>query len=138
MYKYLLIIQLLIIGLGCNQKLKNNSEPAKYGSQMMEKTVTLTVEFHSFEVIKGDKFKILALFQKADVQDMWKKNEEIFLYPNYVRLEGKEISMDDPHNQRMTRLKTLKKGDIFSANVILKGSGKNKYGLIMDWQMGTN
>jgi hypothetical protein len=83
---------------------------------------------------EAKKFKIIAVIQNETGVTSFSQGDTVTLYPNYMRSEGKEIDMKSPENEHMNALQNIKQDEAFSVTIKIRGRGKNRYGLIMDWE----
>ena len=134
MFKYFVVIILFVFA--CNkEKISKEQGYANTGqaAAQQEIAITIDVKIIKIENAPNNKFKIQSLVQQ-DYPD-WHifSVDTLNLYPNFIRREGGVVNMEDPINVKMSRIRDIEKGETISVSIKLKGIGKERHGLIMDW-----
>ena len=95
-------------------------------------SLEITARLIKFEQMEK-KFKVLAVIEEETSIKVFAVGDTVSLYPNFIRQEGATINMKSAVNKKMTKLQYLEPGSVINATIKLKGSGKKRHGLIMDW-----
>ena len=128
-----LVLFLTLIFISCNtQQSAKKNESVFQSSAGMDQSLQISATILSIEKMPK-KFKLTAIIQNESGVTSFSKGDTVSLYPNFVRREGRELTLKSPENKKMAVIQTLEQGSTFKATVKIRGQGTKRHGLIMDW-----
>lgn len=129
----ILVIFLTLIFISCNtQQSVKKKDTISQSSAGMDHTLQISAKIHSIEKTSKN-FKVLAIIQNETGVTSFSKGDTVSLYPNFIRRENEQLSMKSSENEKMAAIQTLQPGSLIKANIKIRGKGKKRHGLIMDW-----
>ena len=122
---------LLLIAFSCSSQHKTNSTADT--SAAREQELQISAQLLSIEQTQN-KFRLLAIIQNETGVTSFSKGDTVSLFPNFIHRENEQLNMVAEENKKMAALQELQSGSVFKASIKIRGQGKKRHGLIMNWE----
>ncbi len=129
MRSFIFILFLLLCFCEKQTPLLKKTDTAVSGNDISLEIIARVIKFEQMD----KKFRVAAIIEKETSVKVFAVGDTVYLYPNFIRQEGSALNMESAANKKMAQLQDLEQGSMIDATIKLRGSGKKRHGLIMDW-----